>query len=647
MPQSLLYASVQSAVASGHGCHENMNASYDAWIDANGCEARPIYFPSERHRLFGWLHLPAGAAAANIGLVICNPFGYEAVCAHRSLLAFAQSAASVGVPSLRFDYRGTGDSEDIDPATNQLDVWPRDVVAAVDELRRRTGVTRVCLMGFRLGALIASLAAPSGAGVEALIAVAPVISGRRYLKELRTIQMAAGRKADTAGTDGAKPMEVSGFSFAAATVAALMETDLGVLNPPVVPEILVIDRSESPGARAWADSLSRPGSNTQYVALPGFVRMMMTAPHLTLIPQSMITAARDWLLRFSAAEQQPLAAPGKDRSERGERQFSFAASSSGETLTETMAQIPGESKLFGIVTEPRNGELSRKGIILLNAGATHHVGPNRMYVTLARRWADRGCLVLRVDLSGVGDSPAAHDRPENEAYPASAVGEIRAAVDFMRTRYGITNVTLGGLCSGAYHALRAAAEQVAVNRIIMVNPLNFFWKENLTQTDLLRLGFIHNPDMYVRQTIPSRFWKKLVTGQVNVGRLLGIYSKYAREIVLWRVRDAARSLRLPLPQDLGNELEEIAARNIGIAFVFARGEPGVALLRHLAGAAVAHLGEACRIYTIDGADHIFSQSGPRSALESILSDELFANAARSVKADSPLNQSHINEEPVG
>src|SRR5256885_5371383 len=115
----------------------------------------PLYFESAAQMLFAWLHRPAVQAAPSLGLVICKPFGYEALCAHRTMRAFAEATAELGVPALRFDYRGTGDSADMDPAADQIDVWLQDVAAAVSELRRQTGVQRVCLLGVRLGALLA------------------------------------------------------------------------------------------------------------------------------------------------------------------------------------------------------------------------------------------------------------------------------------------------------------------------------------------------------------------------------------------------------------------------------------------------------------------------------------------------------------
>ena len=171
------YLNHKSAMDPAPSAAADRDPSSDLSIESGSCQAEPLYFGSESHSLFGWLHWPRGVPMASIGVVICNPFGYEAICAHRAVRAFAEAAASVGAPALRFDYLGTGDSEDIDPNSDQLKVWGRNVVDAVTALRRRTGVARVALLGFRLGALIAALAAAEGADATALMAVAPALSG--------------------------------------------------------------------------------------------------------------------------------------------------------------------------------------------------------------------------------------------------------------------------------------------------------------------------------------------------------------------------------------------------------------------------------------------------------------------------------------
>src|ERR1700691_3117333 len=118
-----------------------------------------VYFDSGDHRLFARMHQPSRDSVAALGVVICTPFGYEAICSHRGIRGFAESLAAAGLPTLRFDYVGTGDSAEIDPKADQIQAWAQDVAAAAGELRRRTGVRGVCLLGVRLGALLALLAA--------------------------------------------------------------------------------------------------------------------------------------------------------------------------------------------------------------------------------------------------------------------------------------------------------------------------------------------------------------------------------------------------------------------------------------------------------------------------------------------------------
>jgi hypothetical protein len=90
------------------------------------------------------------------------------------------------------------------------------------------------------------------------------------------------------------------------------------------------------------------------------------------------------------------------------------------------------------------------------------------------------------------------------------------------------------------------------------------------------------------------------------------------------LRDLARRLRIHLARDLGWELEDIGARGVKIVFVFARGEPGIDLLKLQAGSSVRRLGSHCQVHIIDSADHIFSLEAARNSLAKILSEELFA-----------------------
>ncbi len=265
--------------------------------------AQALYFDSGGERLFGWLHRSRNEPQANVGVVICKPFGYEAICAHRGVRAFAEAIAAAGMPALRFDYLGTGDSAEISPDADQIQNWTRDVLAAADELRARTGVQQVCLLGFRLGALLATLAAAERKTFSALIVISPIVSGRRYLRELRTTRMAASLGLDHSESPidkqpaSAGGMEVSGFSFSPATLATLATVDLAALQSPPLPRTLVIDRPMTPAANGALPAPAVDGRTTR-VAFPGLVEMLMTPPQFAQAPKEMIAGTVDWLLQL-------------------------------------------------------------------------------------------------------------------------------------------------------------------------------------------------------------------------------------------------------------------------------------------------------------------------------------------------------------
>jgi alpha-beta hydrolase superfamily lysophospholipase len=613
-------------------------------FESKGAEAggmgNAIYFDSGGHRLFGWFHAPAAQATTDIGLVICKPFGYEALCSHRGLRAFAEAAAAIGVPTLRLDYLGTGDSAEIDSQADQLEVWTRDVRAAVEELRSRTGVRQVCLLGVRLGALLAALAAGECTGAISLILIAPIVSGRRYLRELRTTRLAAalgkGQSPSAAPADGAEvnagSMEVSGFWMSAATLEALKKVDLSTYTASPVSDVLVIDGKGLPGASAWTQQLIGRGVQTKYLVLPGLIEMAMTSPQFASIPQEMIAATRDWLLQRPHGPSVASAEGGGQHVGSAPvspvREMTVPSDGPGQQvlLTERPVFFGAETVLFGIVTEPRLGEIRRRGVILLNAGADYHIGANGMHVSFARDWARHGYVVLRMDLAGLGESGTRPGQADNEVFPPAVLDDIRAAIAYLRSRYAAADITLFGLCSGAYHALRAAAAGVPVNRILMVNPQNYFWKEGTTLNDLQLAEVVHNPGLYRRQIFSGEAWKRLLSGQVDAWRIVKIYFYRPLLGLESKLRDLARRVRIRLPNDLGTELEEIYRRKVRIVFVFASGEPGIDLLTLEAGSSVKRLGESCRIHFIDGGDHIFSQSGPRAILKKILSDELYARS---------------------
>jgi alpha/beta superfamily hydrolase len=392
--------------------------------------------------------------------------------------------------------------------------------------------------------------------------------------------------------------------------------------------MLVIDRDDLPRARAWVDSLSAADVQTEYTALPGFVKMMTVGPAFALVPHAMIAAARDWLLRFASVRSMSVNQGGVRREPGSAAAVVPTLSIPGEGVDGALSERPVRfgpgGMMFGIVTEPSGGERRRRAVVLVNNGADHHIGTTRMHVSLARRWARRGCVVLRMDLAGLGDSNTRQGRPDNEVFPPAAVEDVRVAIEFMRERYQVGDLTLAGLCSGAYHALRAGVAAVPLNRIFMGNPENFSWKEGAPIDAIPVADVVRASAVYRELALSVSHWRKLLAGKVDITRIVKIYSRRIALSLESTLRGVVRLLGVRLPSDVGWQLEQIAARGVRITIVFSRGEPGIQLLRMQGGSAIKRLGERCRVHIIDGADHTFSGSSSRAVLEKLLSDELFA-----------------------
>jgi pimeloyl-ACP methyl ester carboxylesterase len=123
-------------------------------------------------------------ADQDLAVLLCNPFGQEAIRCHRAFRMIAEKLARIGVSSLRFDYFATGDSPG-DDGEGDLPRWQRDVVLAHEALLRRSGARTVAWIGLRLGAWIALCAAVLAPTRPARVILwDPVLDGSRYLEEL-------------------------------------------------------------------------------------------------------------------------------------------------------------------------------------------------------------------------------------------------------------------------------------------------------------------------------------------------------------------------------------------------------------------------------------------------------------------------------
>jgi len=146
----------------------------------------PLRFLRDARELFA-LHLEpsADAAARDHAVLLCNPFGQEAIRAHRLYRVLGDRLTAAGFHVLRFDYYGSGDSAG-DDAAFDLDGAIADAVAAGNLLLQRSRAGKLSCLGLRLGGNIAALASSHWAeALDHLLLFEPVAEGGSHLLALQ------------------------------------------------------------------------------------------------------------------------------------------------------------------------------------------------------------------------------------------------------------------------------------------------------------------------------------------------------------------------------------------------------------------------------------------------------------------------------
>jgi pimeloyl-ACP methyl ester carboxylesterase len=443
--------------------------------------------------LFGVIHLPAQTPHAAIGVIVCPPFGWDELGAHRSIRALADALAATGHPALRFDFPGSGDSGGSPRDPRRLEAWTAAVDAAAGSLRAAAGCERIVAVGLGLGGMVAYRAVALGAAIDDLVLWAVPSRGTRMLREMRTFARIAGVELSDGGPAREEPaspadtadvgdgsLDVAGFVLSAETVADLDALDLTELPLPEADglRVLVLGRETLAPDRRLSAHLEQRGVDLTIADGSGF-EAMIADPHMAEVPQELIARIVAWVGEDSGSASR---AAWAHRYTGAAPVDSIEIAVGDALVRETAFEFDYRGdRIAGVLTAPLSAAALDLCAVLLNAGALRRIGPQRMWVEAARRWAAGGISTLRFDIAGVGDSDGdASSFSQRGAFQREEFsGQVIAALDALELRGLPGRFVLGGVCSGAYWALHTALADERVRGLLLLNLLAFVWSPEL------------------------------------------------------------------------------------------------------------------------------------------------------------------------
>ncbi len=269
--------------------------------------------------------------------------------------------------------------------------------------------------------------------------------------------------------------------------------------------------------------------------------------------------------------------------------------------------------LVGVTTIPDQEPTG--GVLFLNAGLLPRIGPNRLHVTLARRFALRGLVGLRFDFAGVGDSAP---RRDGMPFHEHSVADTQAAMEWMATRYRLDRFTIVGLCVGGDVALQVASRDERVAGLVLVNAGDLSLRqEGQPAFDAARdqqlLEYVNARTQmryYVTRMFDPRSWRRVVSGKSNLGAIRSAVQRVVR-----------RPQKIASPSGIPRtDLARLTERGVRTLMIYSDGSTAWDLFRVGYEAEVSPLARQgpLRVEVVKNTDHVFTLiQAQRSLVETI------------------------------
>ena len=291
-------------------------------------------------------------------------------------------------------------------------------------------------------------------------------------------------------------------------------------------------------------------------------------------------------------------------------------------IRETPILFGDEKSLAGVITEPDpDVNADPSCILLLNSGRTHRVGPNRIYVDLARKLSDVGFFVLRFDFPGIGDSG---DEDYTISFTDQAVEATKEAMRFLERERGLKRFILFGICSGAMIAFEACFSEHKVEKLVMINfdPARTYGASN---SDAVDRNVVRS---YGRALLDIQRWMRVFTFQTRYRNILNVGRYLLKKTLPGRIRaDGAFS----------EKLEELIRRDIAVLAVLGEQEIGLDYLQLKLGDNLDHLRSTGRfdLKVLPDVSHTFNVVYMQEMLVTLVYDWIIESTGPSLDENRP------------
>jgi pimeloyl-ACP methyl ester carboxylesterase len=547
-------------------------------IDENNLRRVPFYIAVGDRTVSSWLFAPT-TPKSKLGVLVFPPLAHDYVQSYPTLNDLSTKLAVNGIPTLRFDYLGTGDSSGDMNDGDFLSNLDATVNAVIDYFLDATSCDRLCLIGLKPGSMFAALSA-NHPNVDSIVLWAPYTRGKEYVRELKVLQ--ATQTMGRTENSSTEEVRCHGFVYPGEFIHSMKEIDLRKLEVPSSLNALIVARDDYPENTSIVSKWNSQGADVEYTRLPGIAGLELPV-YDAILPTEAIKYIANWVTKRSEEYPQPSTSSIKGFPNSLPQKAKNFPKDESDIIESPFVFGPNNS-LFGVLSEPKNGASNRKPYVLfLNSGGARHIGPGRLYISIARSFAQMGYGCLRLDITGVGDSAVIEGHAANDPYTSTIIDDVTYAVQALKQQRKADQFIVVGHCAGAWASFSSVVqiENEPIVEAILLNPVVYYWEEGMTM-DVNPSQEFSQFAYYLDMARQWQKWAKFFTGKVSYKEIFGTVFSVLKTRLPWL--NPKPKVKEPTSQDTNDQSEssgdlagdilKTVENKRRMTFVFTAREPG-------------------------------------------------------------------------